>query len=167
MMTKKDRKFVTRRIVRPLIPQDILFAIGGYHEGRPSDVIEAYDARADRWSVVEGVDSIAPRVFHGTAVVGFDIYVIGGVGDFYEVLSSCRCLNAVTKTWREVAPMNARRRSLMVAVLRGAVYAMGGFDGHLCDRTAERYDCKTNKWSWIASMNTGRSSAGAAVLNGT
>ncbi|XP_021937484.1 kelch-like protein 10 [Zootermopsis nevadensis] len=63
--------------------------------------------------------------------------------------------------------MNERRRSLSVAVLRGAVYAMGG---HECEhredlRTAERYDCKTNQWSWIAPMNTGRSSASAAVLN--
>ncbi|XP_021914416.1 kelch-like protein 10 [Zootermopsis nevadensis] len=96
MMTKEgteDKEFVTPRIAYPRIPQDILFAIGGYRYGSPeyeierslSDVIEAYDTRADRWSVVEGVDSIGPRVYHGTAVIGFDIYVIGGY-DGEEVL---------------------------------------------------------------------------------
>jgi hypothetical protein len=51
-MTKEDKEFVTPRIARPKIRQDILFAIGGRRCGRPTDVIEAYDARADRWSVV-------------------------------------------------------------------------------------------------------------------
>jgi hypothetical protein len=47
MVTKKDKEFVT-----PSIPHDILFAIGGFRGGTPSDVIEAYDARAYQWSVV-------------------------------------------------------------------------------------------------------------------
>ncbi|KDR20965.1 Kelch-like protein 10 [Zootermopsis nevadensis] len=51
MMTKEDKQFVTPRIAYPRIPQDILFAIGGFRGGKPSDVIEAYDARAERWSV--------------------------------------------------------------------------------------------------------------------
>ncbi|KDR23791.1 Kelch-like protein 10, partial [Zootermopsis nevadensis] len=164
MMKKEGKEIVTPRIARPRIPQYNLFAIGGTRGGKPTDVIEAYDARADRWSVVETVDSIGPRAEHGTAVVGFDIYVIGGT-DGFECLSSCRCFNAVTKTCREVASMHERRRKLSVAVLRGAVYAMGGHHGHSDLGSAERYDCTTNQWSFIASMNTGRRSASAAVLN--
>ncbi|KDQ71528.1 Kelch-like protein 10 [Zootermopsis nevadensis] len=49
MMTKE---FVTPKFAYPRIPQDILFAVGGYADDDPTDVIEAYDARADRWSVV-------------------------------------------------------------------------------------------------------------------
>ncbi|XP_021926519.1 kelch-like protein 10 [Zootermopsis nevadensis] len=108
MMKKEGKEIVTPRIARPRIPQYNLFAIGGTRGGKPTDVIEAYDARADRWSVVETVDSIGPRAEHGTAVVGFDIYVIGGT-DGFECLSSCRCFNAVTKTCREVASMHERR----------------------------------------------------------
>ncbi|KDR10055.1 Kelch-like protein 10 [Zootermopsis nevadensis] len=37
--------------------------------------------------------------------------------------------------------------------------------GCRCDRTAESYDPKTNKWSWIAPMNTERSDGSAAALN--
>jgi hypothetical protein len=54
------------------------------------------------------VDPTGPRAYHGTAVVGYNIYVIGGFNGM-DFFNSCRCFNAVTKIWREVAPMNARR----------------------------------------------------------
>ncbi|KDR14028.1 kelch-like protein 10 [Zootermopsis nevadensis] len=163
-LSKEDKDIMTPRIARPRIPQDVLFAIGGSCDGDPTDVIEAYDARADRWSVVEGVDSIGPRGEHRTAVVGYDIYVISGCNGYVGV-SSCRCFNAVMKTWREVPPMHEYRWGLSVAALRGSVYAMGGFEHREDHRTAERYDCKTNQWSLITPMNTKRHSASAAVLN--
>ncbi|XP_021913437.1 kelch-like protein 10 isoform X3 [Zootermopsis nevadensis] len=164
-LTKKYKEFITPRIAYPQIPQDVLFAIGGYRDGTMTDVIEAYDARADRWTVVEGVDSIGRRAHHRTAVVGFDIYVVGGCNG-EEVLSSCFCFNAVTKTCREVAPMHECRYKLSVAVLRGSVYAMGGVACRVIHRTAEIYDRKSNQWSMIAPMNTGRICASAAALNG-
>ncbi|KDR11663.1 kelch-like protein 10 [Zootermopsis nevadensis] len=164
MMKKEDKEFVTPRIAYPRIPQDFLLAVCGRRDESPTDVIEAYDARADRWSVVADVEPIGPRVNHGTAVVGFDIYIIGGF-DGVEVLRSCRCFNAVTKTRREVAPMKARRRRLSVAVLRNAVYAVGGYGRSEVTSTAESYDPKTNQWSLINPMNTQRCDAAAAVLN--
>ncbi|XP_021913786.1 kelch-like protein 10 [Zootermopsis nevadensis] len=160
----EDKGFVTPKIAQPRIPQDVLFAIGGFHDGRLTDLIETYDIRAERWSVMEQVDSIGPRGFHGTAVIGFDIYVIGG-HDGEEVLSSCRCFNAVTKTWREVPPMHKRRCYFFVAVLGEMVYAMGGRGYGQQHETAERYDYKTNQWSWIAPMNSQRWNASSAVLN--
>ncbi|XP_021941807.1 kelch-like protein 10 [Zootermopsis nevadensis] len=102
---------------------------------------------------------------HRTAVVGFDIYVIGG-HDGDEVSNSCFCFNAVTKKCREISPMHVRRCCLSVAVLRGSVYAMGGEGNYETHRTAERYDCKANQWSWIAPMKIGRENASSAVLNG-
>ncbi|XP_021937135.1 kelch-like protein 10 [Zootermopsis nevadensis] len=45
-LSKEDKDLMTPRIARPRIPQDILFAIGGRRDGKVTDVIEAYDARA-------------------------------------------------------------------------------------------------------------------------
>ncbi|XP_021914271.1 kelch-like protein 10 [Zootermopsis nevadensis] len=165
-MLKKveDKEFVTPSIAQPRIPQDILFAIGGLRNDRPTDVIETYDIRVDRWSVMEQVDSIGPRTCHRTAVIGFNIYVIGGY-EGKKALSSCHCFNAVTKTWREVAPMHERRCYFFVAVLGEMVYAMGGRGYGQQHETAERYDYKTNQWSWIAPMNSQRWNASSAVLN--
>jgi kelch-like protein 10 len=97
----------------------------------------------------------------GTAVIGSNIYVIGGLS-LGSTLKSCRRFNVVTKTWCEVSPMHETRFSLSVAVLDELVYAMGGYGRN----TAERYDHRTNQWSMIAPMNEIRRAASAATLNG-
>ncbi|XP_033610818.1 kelch-like protein 10, partial [Cryptotermes secundus] len=164
-ITRKDGEVPIPDFVRPRMPHDILFVIGGWRGYSPTNVIETYDARADRWFQVEAVDPAGPRAFHGTAVIGFNIYVIGGHNG-KDYLSSCRCFNAVEKTWCEVSPMNTPRCYLSVAVLEGVVYAMGGYDGIRRQRTAERYDYQKNQWSFIAPMNVRRFDASAATLNG-
>lgn len=45
------------------------------------------------------------------------------------------------------------------------IYAMGGYDGHHRQNTAEKYNYKYNQWSLIASMNVQRSDASATTLN--
>jgi len=52
-----------------------------------------------------------------------------------------------------------------VAVLDGCIYAMGGYDGHVRQNTAERYTPKSNQWSLITPMNHQRSDASATTLN--
>ncbi|XP_034181650.1 kelch-like protein 10 isoform X1 [Osmia lignaria lignaria] len=164
IITQKDGEIPTPKIARPRVPHEILFAIGGWSGRSPTNFIETYDTRADRWVKVEEVDPIGPRAYHSTAVVGFNIYVIGGFNGS-DYFNSCRCFNAVTKVWREIAPMNARRCYVSVAVLNDLIYAMGGYDGYYRQSTAERYNYKTNQWSLIASMNCQRSDASATTLN--
>ncbi|EEB15077.1 conserved hypothetical protein [Pediculus humanus corporis] len=164
MITQKDGEVPTPEIARPRVPHEILFAIGGWSGGSPTNYIETYDTRADRWVRVEEVDPTGPRAYHGTAVVDFNIYVIGGF-DGMDYFNSCRCFDAVKKTWHEVAPMNARRCYVSVAVLGTIIYAMGGYDGHHRQNTAEKYNYKYNQWSLIASMNVQRSDASATTLN--
>nr|CAH7722298.1 unnamed protein product [Callosobruchus chinensis] len=159
------REVVTPEIARPRVPHEILFAIGGWSGGSPTNFIETYDTRADRWVKVEEVDPTGPRAYHGTAVVGLKIYVIGGF-DGMDYFNSCRCLDAVAKSWKEIAPMHARRCYVSTTVLNEIIYAMGGYDGHHRQNTAEKYDHKTNQWSLIAPMNMQRSDASACTLNG-
>uniref|UniRef100_A0A0A9YPI4 Kelch-like protein diablo n=1 Tax=Lygus hesperus TaxID=30085 RepID=A0A0A9YPI4_LYGHE len=165
MITQRTGEVSTPEIARPRIPHEILFALGGWSGGSPTNYIETYDTRADRWVKVEEVDPAGPRAYHGTAVVGHDIYIIGGFDGVYY-FNSCRCFNAVTKTWREIAPMNARRCYVSVAVVDDIIYAMGGFDGHNRQDTAEKYDYRTNQWTMIAPMNAQRSDASATSLSG-
>jgi kelch-like protein 10 len=149
---------------RPRIPYDAIVALGGWAEGC-MNYIETYDARADRWIMEDGMDSKISRAFHGTAVIGFKIYLLGGTNQT-DTLNSCACFDVVTRTWREVAPMYTRRCYLSVAVLDELVYALGGSDGTEILNTAERYEYKTNQWSMIAPMIVRRYHAGAAALNG-
>jgi kelch-like protein 10 len=117
------------------------------------------DTRTNR---VVKVGEFKPDVSnYRTAVIGFNIYVFGGCSND-DPSKSCRCFNAVTKTWREMSPMHEERCWHSVAVLDELVYAMGGIYRH----TAERYDHRTNQWSMIAPMNKERNGASAAALNG-
>ncbi|KAJ8721599.1 hypothetical protein PYW07_002374 [Mythimna separata] len=164
MIAQRDGEVATPEIARPRVPHEVLFAIGGWSGGSPTAFIETYDTRADRWIKVEEVDPAGPRAYHGTAVLGYCIYVIGGF-DGMDYFNSCRCFDAVTKSWREVAPMNARRCYVSVAVLGETIYAMGGYDGHHRQNTAERFNHRTNQWSLVAPMNAQRSDASAAALD--
>ncbi|XP_076094839.1 kelch-like protein 10 [Mytilus galloprovincialis] len=151
-------------IAKPRVPHEVLFVIGGWSGGSPTNILETYDTRADRWVVCEAVDQ-GPRAYHGTATIGHAIYVIGGF-DGVEYFNSVRCFNPIYKEWSEVAPMNAKRCYVSVAVLDGYIYAMGGFDGHIRQNTAERYQAAKNQWSLIQPMTHQRSDASAHSLNG-
>ncbi|KTF89115.1 hypothetical protein cypCar_00040494 [Cyprinus carpio] len=152
------------QLTRPRLPSAILLAIGGWSNGSPSNVIEAYDANADRWVSVTLEDE-RPRAYHGTAVLDEFVYCVGGY-DSVEYFNSVRKLNLITQTWNEVAPMYERRCYVSVAVLDGFIYAIGGFDGHGRLKSAERYDPDTNQWTLTASMNERRSDASATSLQG-
>ncbi|CAL1297525.1 unnamed protein product [Larinioides sclopetarius] len=165
MIGQKKDAVETPFLATPRIPYSILFTIGGWSGGAPTNLMETYDTKADRWIRVEEADPAGPRAYHKLAVIGFDIYVIGGF-DGNDYFNSCRCFNAVTKQWREIAPMHTRRCYVSVAALDGMVYAMGGYDGHHRQNTVERYDSEANQWTYLTPMNMQRSDASATTLNG-
>jgi kelch-like protein 10 len=161
----KDMEILTPEFAHPRIPHEIIFAIGGISMRRITCSMETYDPRADRWVKIKDAEMTGSRTHHGTAVIGFNIYVVGGT-DGRRCLNSCRCFNAVSKTWREVSPMHVRRCYVSTAVLGGLVYAIGGYDARHRQNTAERYDHQKNQWTTIAPMNMRRSDASATTLNG-
>nr|XP_055033979.1 kelch-like protein 10 isoform X2 [Misgurnus anguillicaudatus] len=153
-----------KQLIRPRLPPTVMLAIGGWSTGGPTNMIEAYDVRADCWvNVTPEVDT--QRAYHGTVVLDGFVYCIGGF-DGVNYFNSVRKFDITNQTWHEVAPMYERRCHVSVTVLDGHIYAMGGYDGNIRLNSAERYDPKTNQWSLIASMNEHRSDAGAVTLHG-
>ncbi|KAI5698457.1 hypothetical protein M8J76_006540 [Diaphorina citri] len=165
LIAQIDGEVPTPEIARPRVPHEILFAIGGWSGGSPTDFVETYDTRADRWVKIDQVDPMGPRAYHGTAVIGYNIYVIGGF-DGNEYYNSCRCFNAVTKVWKEIAPMNFKRCYVSTAVHQDVIYAMGGYNGQRRQNSVEKYNYTENQWSLIAPMNVERSDASATTLQG-
>ncbi|XP_077512183.1 kelch-like protein 10 [Amblyomma americanum] len=155
----------TPLFARPRIPHEMMFVVGGWMAGGPTAYIESYDTKADRWIKVDISDPLGPRAYHKCAVVGFEIYIIGGFnGEDY--FSSVRCFNAVTKEWRSVTPMHVKRCYVSVAVLDEIIYVMGGYDGRHRQNTAEKFDYRANQWTMIAPMHMQRSDACATTHNG-
>lgn len=61
----KDRMGVLNdTLLQPRVPYDVLFAIGGWSAGSPTNFIETYDTRADRWLLSVDTD-LVPRAYHG------------------------------------------------------------------------------------------------------
>lgn len=98
---RNQQEFRTPAIAIPRIPHEIIFAIGGWSEGRSQSCMEAYDTRADRWVRIPIEDPAGPRAYHGTAVIGTKIYCIGGF-DGSEYFNTCRVFDVVKKVWKEV-----------------------------------------------------------------
>ncbi|XP_056375570.1 kelch-like protein 10 isoform X2 [Hyla sarda] len=147
----------------PRIPYSVLLATGGWSGGGPTNAIESYDARADRWFNVTS-ETENPRAYHGAVYLKGYVYIIGGF-DSVEYFNNVKRFNPVLKTWQEVAPMYSKRCYVSVTILNENIYAMGGFDGYFRLNTAERYEPETNQWSLIAPMNEQRSDASATTLN--
>ncbi|ODN03344.1 Kelch-like protein 10 [Orchesella cincta] len=164
VITERDGEIPTPSIARPRIPHEILFAIGGWSGGSPTNYIETYDTRADRWIRVNEVDPTGPRAYHGTVAIGFKIYVVGGF-DGVDYFDSCRVFDAVTKKWKFIASMYNRRCYVSVALLdNDKIYAMGGYDGQHRQNSCERFDTGLNQWTQICPMNCQRSDASATSL---
>ncbi|NXU54038.1 KLH10 protein, partial [Turnix velox] len=150
-------------LTRPRLPCSVLFAIGGWSGGSPTNAIETYDSRADQWVNVT-CEQESPLAYHGTAYFKGFIYVVGGF-DSMDYFSSVKRFDPLKKTWQQVAPMHSRRCYVSVTVLNGLLYALGGFDGHTRLNTAEQYEPDTNQWTLIPSMHERRSDASAAALH--
>ncbi|XP_074543289.1 kelch-like protein 10 [Halichoeres trimaculatus] len=147
----------------PRLPPTILLAIGGWSGGDPTNGIEAYNVRVDRWVSVLN-DQERPRAYHGTVFLNGCVYCVGGF-DRAEYFNSVRRLDLSTYTWHEVAPMHYRRCYVSVTVMDGYIYALGGYDRHSRLNTAERYKPENNQWSLIAPMHDQRSDASCTTFN--
>lgn len=154
---------ITNPLAKPRVPHEVMFVVGGWSDGSPTNVVETYDTRADKWIVCETVDEGA-RAYHGTVTINLKIYVIGGF-DGIEYFNSVRCFDPVAKTWSETAPMNAKRCYVSTAVCGESIYAMGGYDGNVRLNTAEQYFPERNQWSLIAPMHQQRSDANSTTLH--
>ncbi|KAJ9583525.1 hypothetical protein L9F63_022143, partial [Diploptera punctata] len=150
-------------IARPRIPYEILFAIGGWSAGSPTNFVETYDTRADRWYLSVNTD-FTPRAYHGMCVLDNLIYMIGGF-DGNEHFNTVRCYNPITREWKEQACMYNSRCYVSVCTLGGKIYALGGYNGRTRMSSGERYTPSDNQWEVIPSMQCQRSDASAAALN--
>ncbi|CAH0714340.1 unnamed protein product, partial [Brenthis ino] len=174
MIAQRDGEVATPEIARPRVPHEVLFAIGGWSGGSPTAFIETYDTRADRWIKVEEVDPAGPRAYHGTAVLGNCIYVIGGFDDKIYItggFNGQECMNSVevydpdTNQWTNLAPMRSRRSGVSCIAYHNKIFVIGGFNGISRMCSGEVFDPNTNTWSPVPDMYNPRSNFAIEVID--
>ncbi|XP_075543977.1 kelch-like protein 40 [Dermacentor variabilis] len=106
-------------------------------------------------------------VYHGVALLGTRIYVVGGctTGDTY--LRTVDGFDTVTGDWEHCDSMHVARAFLSVAVLDGHLYAIGGHTGKLYVSggnsggdvlsSVEEYTAELDSWVLVMSMPSPRS----------
>ncbi|XP_029291793.1 kelch-like protein 10 [Cottoperca gobio] len=151
----------TNPLARSRLPTAIMFAFGGWNITSPTNVIEAYDVRADRWVNVSNNQG-APRAYHGAVFLDGSVYCVGGIEQF----RSMHRFDLATHTWQVVTSMHSSRCYVSVTVMDGCIYAIGGYDGQDRLNTAERYQPRNNQWTLIASMHERRSDSSCTTLHG-
>ena len=148
---------------RPRSTEDAILVIGGGRNGDLCNSIESFDFRANKWCDSTLKDPLGPREWLGAAVIGSKIYLVGGEGDGGEGEEGA-VVDLATGEKKNIAPMSVARVFMSMVSLKGCLYAVGGFDGHIKHKTIEKYDPAQNQWSVIAEMKQRRSDAGCTVV---
>uniref|UniRef100_A0A8C5GSP2 BACK domain-containing protein n=1 Tax=Gouania willdenowi TaxID=441366 RepID=A0A8C5GSP2_GOUWI len=147
------------------LPNAVLLMFGLFYK-----TIEAFDYRTNSWITVHTHPSLENPMTHlflySTVFLGRYLYIVGSGLSLTDPFNRVWRVNLVTHTWQEMSPMQESRYSVSVTVLKGCIYAMGGYrDDGTSLRTAERYQPDINQWTFIASMNEERRYASCTTLN--
>ncbi|KAM9444187.1 kelch domain-containing protein 7A [Clarias gariepinus] len=117
------------------------------YTGKGSSGLYYYDDYKDTWHLQ---CRIPQEVFSkGCAMCTMDNYLFVAVGFQCTVPSKkVFCYNPMTSIWSEICPMNEARPHCKLVTLQDHVYAIGGE----CLSTVERYDPRTNRWTFVAPL---------------
>ena len=120
--------------------------------------------RSGAWAA--GVSMAEVRVAAAAAVLGGELYLLGGMSHYHSVLGTAEAFDGKSGAWAAVAPMSTVRAFAAAATLGGRLYVIGGCDGDDEMSSVESFDPQTGAWLEVAPMPSPRSGQAAAVLGG-
>jgi N-acetylneuraminic acid mutarotase len=104
------------------------------------------------------------RADFGIAALDGKIYVLGGINDKEEPLSTVEVYNPANNDWTSKMSMLIPRSGFATAVYGGKIYVFGGNISSGFVGNAEVYDPESNSWATVASMPTPRAYLSANVV---
>jgi N-acetylneuraminic acid mutarotase len=130
-----------------------VYVIGGKNAGNYLHVNEEYDPATDTWTTRASMPT--PRYYLAVAVYQNKIYCIGGsngtdpITGADTVTGANEVYDPATNTWASKVPMPTARDGLIVNVVNGKIYLIGGVNvtsgGPL--NVNEVYDPATDSWA--------------------
>ncbi|XP_076807802.1 kelch-like protein 25 [Clavelina lepadiformis] len=159
---------VRRRVMGAAVFNETIFVVGGLNEnGDQLSSGEYYTSTFNRWADISPMKQ--PRSGNAAVSCRGYIYSLGGYGS-NKYLSSVERFHPGNDVWDDVPSMKVPRNWLAAVALNDThIYAIGGLAGEedaTLQKSVERYDVTTNKWSDVGEMNVERSSHAACVLQG-
>lgn len=151
-----------------------IFAVAGWASGVAAT--SSCSTLPGRWSTMPNItlDGLQfPRQEHSVALVGDDLFVLGGIlsfdGTTYPTTNIVQKFNLITKTWTEVAPMPAALNHVNVATVNGKIYYLGGMAATgptywNASGASAVYDPRADKWTVLPNMPEERATGSAATV---
>ncbi|KAF2360645.1 Kelch repeat type 1 [Trinorchestia longiramus] len=114
-----------------VVLNDALYVLGGLiktdSRAHYTDVCWKFEPASREWTQIASMP--VKRAYHGAAVIGEQLYAIGGYTGCYW-LSCVQRYCPLTDTWTSVQNMLTARSSFAVTVSDSGIHVMGGFTGH-------------------------------------
>ncbi|XP_043197507.1 kelch-like protein 20 [Amphibalanus amphitrite] len=139
-----------------------VYAVGGIDAGGAYlSAVCRYDPDNDRWTVAPPCGS--PRAYAACAVVGDQLYLIGGHSG-RQWLKTVRRFSPLENQWHGLGAMPETLGQLAATVCDNRIYCVGGFSG--CDyrRTVHKYNPRTDRWHSELSLHIARWALAAATV---
>jgi Kelch motif/Galactose oxidase, central domain len=154
---------------------DSAYVVGGLitpvvdNVGRSTAAFRRFDIESGRFT---SLPPLPERLNHvGIATDGEAVYVVGGLGDQLEFLSTASSstwrYDIASRRWTELAPMPTARGALGAAIGGDTLYAIGGRDGPNSLDAVEAYDIHGDSWSVRAPLPVAADHLGVAALGGS
>jgi len=157
-----------RRTVSVAAVNGKIYAIGGLAGDERINTVEEFDPLKRQWTncgapAPENACTPMPTKRSGTAVavVGNEVYVLGGRSAPTKILANVEAYNVATNTWTIKRAMPSHRSGLTASNVNGKIYAIGG---DWSAKNVEVYDPSSDTWSSRHPMLNQRESMAASVV---
>ncbi|HUE86192.1 MAG TPA: kelch repeat-containing protein [Vicinamibacterales bacterium] len=147
-----------------------VYVVGGV-AGGPLSAIEAYNPVSQSWTTLfsDGTPLASmptPREGLAAAVLGSELYTVGGHTSGGSAIAAVEAYSALTNTWAIKAPMPTARAAVAAGVVGNVLYVVGGGENGAPLDALEAYNPISTTWTTLAPMPTPRSYLAVAVANG-
>ena len=148
---------------------DFSILICGGQNGNREPLNDVYELKWPKLKLIKFPSMLEPRKECKTAVIGSDIFVVGGYKtNSYNYLSSVEMYSKENNAWCYKTQLPDKRINFCICSFKQYLYIIGGW-GFGCNKilsTCLVYNIKHDKWSQIADMNDKRELAACTVFEG-
>lgn len=148
------------------LPDGRVVATAGAAANQGLTSVELFDAKAGRWSKGPALDG--QRLYHGSAVLGGALVIIGGKIVNVGPLTTTDVLDVDKSTWRRAASVNIPRTGAKLVPLTSGRGLLIGGNNQLANESladARIYDAQADTWTAIAPLKRGRYSHSVVMLD--
>lgn len=139
-----------------------LYAIGGRSAQGPAAATERYSLEGDVWTRLR--DKPTPVTDVQGVALGGTIYVPGGALADGQPTDVFEMYNPDRDIWEPRARLPAPRSAYGLAVIEGAIYLFGGWDGTAFTSTVWAYDAAGDRWQERTPMPDARGGVAVSVI---